>query len=155
MNIVENSLGNESRDLAALLTLGVLCLALVLTVADAFLIFVFARLVPVPDPQTAWTPVFPPMLIVAIALLVSIWAVGRRHLLIATGLTVVSAALAAIMAFLVAFGVGMTTSESRAIVPWNWVNIISSIAAACFILCVLSVIACVAALVGQRSQATL
>jgi len=117
------------------------------------MIFVYAQFVPVRDAQSQWTPVFPPILIVAISLLVGIWASRRGHLLLATILSLVSAALAAIMAFIVAFAVGWISSESTSSVATSqtWVNVISALAVACFLLCVLTFITCVVALLSRPS----
>lgn len=141
---------NAPRATAVRLALGMLWLALVLTAVNAVVIFVYAHLVPVQNAQTAWTPVFSSVLVVAVSLLGSIWALRRGHLLLTTGLTLVSAGLAAIMTFMVSFGAGMITADSGTIIPSNWVDIISAVAAACFVLCVLTVITCVVALVRQR-----
>lgn len=136
------------REIATRFARWMLSLALVLTALLALLVFVCARSVWVRDAQTTWMPVFPPILVVAISLLGSIWALRREHLLLTTGLALVSAGLASIMTFIVSFGVGMIATVTP--ISQTWVNSISAVATACFVLCVLTVIACVVALVRQR-----
>jgi hypothetical protein len=157
MNTISDPTRNAPpRGVAARLALWMLWLALALTVVGAVLVFVYARFVPVSDAQSQWTPEFPPILVVAVSLLASIWALRLGHLLLTTGLTLVAAVLAAIMSFLVAFGVGMITSEAgfRTTPSPTWVNIIDAVVAACFALCVLAFIACIVSLVRQRLHST-
>jgi hypothetical protein len=144
---------------AGRLALWMLWLALALTAVGAVLVWVYADVVAGSDGQTAWGWLFLPIVVVAVSLLGSIRALRRGQLSLAAGLTLLPVVLAAIMNVMVDVAVAESTMAREWAMPgqsattvslMTRANIIYAVLGACFVLCVLTLLACIVGLVSRR-----